>query len=301
MSDITSAEDTRLEAPLLQGRLAVLSEEPLETPSMLQKLGYLLTKPGKNYVLPAEWLQTLLRRSKSPLIAESFVRPGGWRSMEIIYRNAAPIDWLDRQALRDNPISMAARNRRKIISDLLTRLIRQHASEDHVTMLGIGAGPGWHIQTAFVDSGIEPSRVTAHLIDLDDDAFPYGRTLAARFGLHNSIHFLQGDASRIREVLPESRFQIAKLIGIIEYLTDEQLVTLLEAIREVMVPGGGLITHGFVDKYGTGKFLSRVFDLRHHQRDGEQLSRLLIQTGFRVDECEYEPAGIHPIITAIRK
>ena len=280
------------------GRLPGLSEEPLESPTAIQRLGYLLTNPGKNYLLPAEWLRALMRRSRSPLIAESFIRPGGWRSMELVYRNAEPVDWLDRQALRDNPISMAARNRRKMVTDRLTKLIQQQASKDHLALLGIGSGPGWHLQTAIIDSKMDPRRVTAYLIDRDDDAFPFGRTLAASWGLGDSIRFIQGEASGVHEALPETPIQIAKLVGIIEYLTDAELVVLLKAIRKVMTPDGGLVTHGLVDRYGTGRFLARVFQLRHFPRDLEQLRGLLDQTGFRIDDAEYEPTRIHPIITA---
>src|SRR5882757_1887909 len=95
----------------------------LECPSMLQRAGYLIGNPLKNFLLPAGWLRRQLGRSRSPLLAESFARPGGWRSMEIIYRNATAVDWFDRQALCDNPISMAARNRRKIVTGKIAGLI----------------------------------------------------------------------------------------------------------------------------------------------------------------------------------
>lgn len=52
--------------------------------------------------------------------------------MELIYRNAEPVDWLDRQALRDNPLSMGSRNRLKIITHRLATLISQYAAQ------------GWH-------------------------------------------------------------------------------------------------------------------------------------------------------------
>lgn len=283
-----------------QGRLPRLAEEPLESPSLLQRLAYLIGNPLKNRILRVSRLKKMLGRSRSRLIAESFVRPGGWRSMELVYRNAPPVDWFDRQALVANPISMAARNRRKIVTDLLTKLIRKHASHGPVTMLGVGAGPGWHLQTAMVDSELPADRVSAWLIDLDDDAFPFGRAIAQMFGIENSVHFIQGDASRISEVLPDTRFQIVKLIGIIEYLNDEQLTGMLTAIHSVMVPGATLVTHGLEDKYHTGPFLSRVFALKHHQRDAKRLREILTQTGFRVESCEYEPTGIHPIVTAVK-
>ena len=259
-----------------------------------------ITNPVKNFLIPTVRLRALMKRSRSPLIAESFVNPGSWQSMEIVYANTHPVDWLDRQALRDNPISMAARNRRKIICDRLTRLIERQNSDQHVTLLGIGAGPGRHLQSAMIESGIEPSRVTAYLIDLADEAFPFGRRLAASYGLQDSVQFIKGDARRIRESLPGIQVNIAKLVGIIEYLNDDQFIELLAAVRDVLVPDGSLVTHGLVDKYGTGAFLARVFNLRHHQRNHIRLTELLTNSGFRVTDCEYEPTGIHPIATAVR-
>src|SRR5207249_4230935 len=126
-----------------------------ETPSLWQRAGFLLTNPWRNHLLPASWLQKLVAMSASPLISESLARPGGWRAMEIIYRNDEPTDWLDRQALRDSPICMAARNRRRIVTGQLARLIRRYNTESTVTLLGIGAGPGRHVQGAIVDSGID--------------------------------------------------------------------------------------------------------------------------------------------------
>lgn len=220
--------------------------------------------------------------------------------MEIIYRNDKPVDWLDRQALRDNPVSMASRNRLKIISQRLAGLIAKQARRGSVNILGVGAGPGRHVQTAIVDSGIDPGQVTAHLIDLDDDAFEYGRALAAKMGISQSIHFRQGDARSIRETLPEMQAQIVKLVGLVEYLTDAQFHELLAAIRPVITDDATLITHGFVDAFHTRRFLDRIFHLRHRQRSAEQMHALLQSAGFRAVETVTEPVGIYPIITAVR-
>src|SRR5262249_45937815 len=165
---------------------------------------------------PAAWLRGRLRCSRSPLVAESFARPGGWRSMEIIYRNAEPVDWFDRQALRDNPISMAARNRRRIVTRKIAELIARYGDRSAVTIVGVGAGPGRHVQTAIVESGIDPARISAYLVDLDDDAFEYGRLLAARFEISRCVNFVKGDARRIREVLPAVAANIIKIVGLAE-------------------------------------------------------------------------------------
>ena len=281
----------------------VLVKEPpvsLESPSALQRTGYLLVNPWKNYLLPAGLLRKRLRQSPSPLVAESFVRPGGWRSMEIIYRNQEPVDWFDRQALRDNPISMAARNRRRIVTQKIAALIARYGKASNVTLVGVGAGPGRHVQTAIVESGIDPTRVSAFLIDLDDDAFEYGRALATRLEIDRCMHFIKGDVRQIRDSLPDVEAHVLKAVGLVEYLTDAQVVELFRALRNILVPAGSLITHGLIDAHGTGPFLARVFNLRHHQRSQRHMTALLKVAGFRVAECVTEPVGVYPIITAVR-
>jgi cyclopropane fatty-acyl-phospholipid synthase-like methyltransferase len=186
-----------------------------------------------------------------------------------------------------------------IVIDKLTGLIRQYAGESNVTLLGVGAGPGRHMQSAIVASGIDPSRVTAYLVDLDDDAFDYGRNLARELHIAASVHFIQGDARRIRETLPDIAAHVVKLVGIVEYLNDEQFLDLLAVLRDVMVPQGTLLTHGLIDAYGIRRFLARVFNLRHHRRNAEQMQSLLRAAGFRTTSCEMEPARVHPILTAV--
>jgi hypothetical protein len=107
-----------------------------------------LVDPLRNRLLPVSMLKRMANRSQSPLIQESLVRPGGWRSMNIVYQNSKPVDWMDRMAVRYNPISMATRNRRKLVTAKLTELLKSLQSEPQIQLLGIGAGPGLHLQDA---------------------------------------------------------------------------------------------------------------------------------------------------------
>lgn len=269
-------------------------------PWTVRFINKVVLNPFRNYLIPAGLIQGFLRRSRSPLIVESLVRPGSWRSMEITYRNAEPVDWLDRLALRMTPITLASRNRRKFVTARLAGLIRSCASAGPVSILGVGAGPGMQVQSALVASGVDPARVSAWLVDLDGDAFEHGRQNAARLGIEGSIHFIQGDARRISAVLPHVDPQIVKLIGLAEYLTDPQLLELLESLNRIMPEGGALVTHGLVDAWRTGPFLARVFGFRHYPRGKDQLTEILKRTGFEVAETFTEPLGIFPILVAVK-
>ncbi|MDA0834169.1 MAG: class I SAM-dependent methyltransferase family protein [Planctomycetota bacterium] len=272
----------------------------VETISPSQRFVSALMNPWKNRLLPAGVLRRLLKNSKSPLLAESFQRPGGWRSMQIIYRNDPPVDWFDDQALRTNPVSIASRNRCRIVIQKLSRAIAEIERGIPVNVVGIGSGPGVQIQSAIVNSGIDVDRVTAYLIDLDDDARDFGESVAEQLGLEGCVHFRTGDARQISNVLPDIQAHIAKLVGIVEYLNDEQLLTMLKAVASIMVPNGVLVTHGMVDALNTSRFLTRVFDLTHQHRSAEHMIGLLESAGFRCTDCTVEPTGTYPILTAKR-
>lgn len=276
-----------------------ISERPYESlPATTRFVQRRLMNPLRNHLLPARLVRGLLSFSRSPLVIESLIRPGGWRSMEITYRNDEPVDFIDRMALRQTPMSLASRNRRNYVTATIARLIREFAADGPVSILGVGAGPGLQVQNAIVASEIDPQRVTAHLIDLDDDAFAYGRQNAQRLGIAGSLHFLRGDACRIEDVLPHVAPQIVKIVGLAEYLNDRQLLDLLRTMSRIMPPGAALVTHGLIDAWGNAPFLKRVFNLRHQARTGEAMAVMLRSAGFEVAGQFVEPIGIFPILTA---
>jgi ubiquinone/menaquinone biosynthesis C-methylase UbiE len=254
--------------------------------------------PLRNRLLPVSLLKRLARNSKSPLIQESFQRPGGWRSMKIVYANSRPVDWADRMAVRYNPISMETRNRRKLVTAKLTEILKSIANKSPIHLLGIGAGPGLHLQDAVVRAGFTPDRVRIWLVDLDSDSFEYGRQCAAEHGLEKSVEFIQGDARDIRIVLPSISPDVIKIVGLLEYLTDEQATQLLSAMRDVIQPEGRLLTHGLVDRYESGPFLARTFGLKHVQRSADDVRRLLKSAGFETFAVHETPMQIYPVLLA---
>ncbi len=279
----------------------ITAQEPLEAPDVWQKIGYGVTRPLKNAIVPSVMLRKLLASSQSPLLAEALERPGGWRSMQLTYRNDQPVDWLDRQALRDNPVSMAARNRRRVVIDRLTQLIAEKNQQSIATpirILGIGAGPGQHVQHAIIRGQVDPKNVRADLIDRDADAFGYGKELARQLGIHDCVNFIQGDAIEVSTILPGVQFDIVKLIGIVEYLNDEDLVAMLNVIHGTIAQDATLLTHAFIDRFRNAPFLHRVFGLQHQYRSAEHMTELLAAASFEVADCYLEPTGTYPIITA---
>ena len=99
----------------------------------------LLLNPLANF-LPSSITRALLKLGKSELAQANWADPGGWKSMVISYE-AKPAMLSDRVLINGGTIPMALRNRRRLASRLIARLIDQ-AGHEGVHVLCLGAGPG---------------------------------------------------------------------------------------------------------------------------------------------------------------
>lgn len=246
----------------------------------------LVINPLANY-LPASWIKGWLRDGKSELALANWRDPGGWRSMVISYEGNPKRAW-DRILVGGGTIPKALRNRRKLAARLLAGLIDQTPHRAHA--LCLGAGPG-HIITDAMGQAKNDSYAT--LVDISSDAFEFGHTVARDKGLLDRVRFIQGD---VREVRIDERVDLVKMIGICEYLQDEQITAIAEALGEIMPPGSGIVFNSISKKHGTDRFFRRVFGLNMIHRTPEQLQELLAPAGFGEFQVFPEPLGVYNVV-----
>jgi len=249
-----------------------------EIPPIYQRiLNRILLYPLLNYALPVGFMRWMIQSSKSELAKEIMKTPGGWRMMRRVYEGEAPKDLIDAAAQR-SAFSMAARNRKKLFVRVLAELIRAHEKEGLVEIVGVGTGPATNAIEAMAESGVE--NVKAYCIEMDDAAFEYGRELAERFGVAEKIEYIQGDA---REVAPHVAGSpcIAKLLGIIEYLTDEQVLELFQVMRGALREGGHIVVNEISPRHALRRFTERISGWSLVYRDSDQISDLLGRAGFK--------------------
>jgi predicted RNA methylase len=253
----------------------------------------LLINPIANY-LPASITRALLRLGKSELAQANWADPGGWRSMVISYEGK-PRQLADKILVGGGTIPMALRNRRRLAGRILARLIERCDSQPaHV--LCLGAGPGMIIMPAMLEAESD-SRAT--LVDLSADAFEFGRSQAERAGLTDRIRFIQADVRDVQAHLDQPP-DIVKMLGICEYLTDAQIVTIASAAAEVMAPDAAIVYNTICPKHGTDRFFRRVFGLHMNHRSCEQLELLMRQAGFEHFQAVCEPLGVYHVVVARR-
>lgn len=251
-----------------------------------------LIDPLANH-LPASWLRAVLRFGKSELALANWADPGGWRSMVISY-DGKPTQIADKILVGAGAISMALRNRRRLAGRLLRELI--DAAEPPVQLLCLGAGPGRITIDAMTAAQNEAH---ATLVDLSADAFEFGQSLAAENGLAERMRYIQGDVRDVRQMLDRPP-QVVKMIGICEYLSDEQIVDIATAAAEVMPGGASIVFNNITRRHGNDRFFRRVFGLHMNHRSVEHLCGLMTRAGFGDFQVHQEPLGVYSVIVAHR-
>lgn len=253
-----------------------------------------LINPLVNHIIPADWLIAALRFAKSELAESNWRDPGGWRSMVISY-NGQCSQVADKVLVNAGSIPLALRNRRRLGARVIARLI-DSAGHEPVHVLCLGAGPGRIVIDAMSQAGAVSE---ATLVDLNSDAFDYGRKIAAEAGVGDRVRYIQGDVRDVRDML-ENPPDVVKMLGICEYLSDEQIVSIAEAVAEVMPPGRAIVFNSICRAHGTNDFLRRVFGLHMVHRSPYRLKQLMAEAGFGGFVSIPEPTGVYHVIVGRR-
>ena len=272
----------------VQGWLSDLEFERFGTVRRLLKK--VLINPLANY-MPAGLMRAVLRLTESELAAANWADPGGWRSMVISY-DGNPRQIADKLLVHGGAMPMALRNRRRLAARLLARLI-ERAPVEPAHVLSLGAGPGIITTDALAQAR---RKAYATLVDLNADAFEYGREYARRAGAGNRVRFLAGDIrTHIHEMLDHPP-DVVEMLGICEYLTDEQVVSIASAVNRVMAGGAPALFNSLSMAHGNDRFFRRVFGLHMNHRSARELQALMGQAGFGDFLSIPEPLGVYHVI-----
>ncbi|MCX6354262.1 MAG: class I SAM-dependent methyltransferase family protein [Candidatus Aureabacteria bacterium] len=265
-----------------------------ETLSLFRKVfNRAVINPLINYIVPTKLLLNFLNKSKSPLLHESISRPGGWRAMKLCYENGEPVDAVDKRILKDAVLTLSARNRRRMAVRVLKDLIQKYRVGGDVHIVGIGTGPGFNVLEAMVDA--ETDRVFAYCIDEDSDAFSFGEKLAEQMGLKGRVRYITGNAINLEgllEVVPH----VVKMVGILEYLTDDQVMELLRMSHRILPPGGSVLVNSITAHHGVDRYLRRVFNWHLNYRSPRKILSLFEESGFSDFHLRQDPLGVYAIL-----
>ena len=253
----------------------------------------LVFNPFANY-MPARFVRWLLRVTKSELAAANWEDPGGWQSMVISY-NPDCRQIADKVLVSAGTMPTALRNRKRLGARLIADMIDHSGRADPgrpVHVLCLGAGPGQIIGEALARTDT-PAHAT--LVDISSDAFDFGRQLAADRGLADRMKFIQADVRDLHDFLDDPP-HIVKMLGICEYLLDEEIVTIAQAVASLMPDHGSIVFNSISEAHGTDRFFRRVFGLHMHHRTPKELCGMMAQAGIGEFRVHPEPLGVYHVV-----
>lgn len=250
--------------------------------------------PVLNYVLTKKLISFFGRISKNPVILNLKDGPGSWKSM-LAHYDARPANWIDYVVNQFISFSPALRNRHKLVIHVLARLMEAYGKEQTLKLVEVGCGSGNILLQVLGQVRSRINSLRAQLFDLDADALKMGQVKSRELGLDKEIAFIHAEANQI-EMKIEAPPHIVKMIGLLEYLSDQEVVRLFESVRRFRNPQSSILISSIEEKHGIERFLKRTLNFRLNYRDPEKLTGLLSRFGYRRFHLFPEPTGLFTVI-----
>lgn len=231
----------------------------------------------------------------------------GWRALDAVYnfrKGGEGANWLVRAM--DNfwlniRNAQAVRNRLKIVKRELSAAIIKVAETKppdepvHVLSLAAGSGQGViEVAAEMVRLGVACQVL---LIDQDESAIEYGRSLAEMHNVSSSVTVRKADVVYFERSLEGQKPDIIEMCGLLDYLPWNLAVIVIKKVRRRLRQDGFFLTchiHSNWEKY----FLWQQENWGMLYRSRHQLREMLIEGGFLEANLHTEPHRIHTVAVA---
>lgn len=275
-----------------------------ETNSLFRKLVNVIFIPIL-YVLPASAVRLLKKIHKNA--EEMIVYAGTHRAMEIIYEiNPRPPAnrfqnfflsiWLGINN------SKAVRNRLRLVRREIKNKIIQLATENkEIKIINVASGSARAVFGAIDEIPSNNNlKISVIFIDKNHEAIFYSQQLASVHKYRASFQWVEDTVDNFfRTNDHKTKFNIAEIVGLLEYLNDDDILNMFSMVYKSLDSGGILITSNIVNN-SERRFFSDAIGWKMKYRSTDELSSLLISAGFLLDKMKiyYEPQRIHCVIVA---
>jgi len=198
--------------------------------------------------------------------------------------------------------SMAIRNRLLLVEEYLENAILEYSksnSESVVKILTVAGGTNKSI-IAVIDRLHNKGNVlpiSIHNIDLDKDALLVSEQMATMRNCNQYFTRITGNAFDLPLHVAENKFHIIEMVGLLDYLDEEQSVKMLALVKEAMNKNSVLVAAN-VAPNKEERFIKKLGWPKMYFRTGEHLGRLAELAGFDTVTIEVvkEPLLVHSVL-----
>jgi extracellular factor (EF) 3-hydroxypalmitic acid methyl ester biosynthesis protein len=240
----------------------------------------------------------------SRTLDRSYTKPRGYAgdfyTIEIMYNDEAAGDgrlgrFIDRWAL-NLEACRAVKNRRQFMAQAIRDVYRANRSGT-TSITSLASGPARELFDIFSADGDTPD-IKATCIDIDNQALAYAAGIADKIGVMDRFSFAQDNVVRLahgrgRTVLKPQHMIYS--IGLIDYLRDDLVVSLLNCIHDKLMPGGTAVVGNF-DLFNPSKaFMDHVIEWELIHRTSDELRTLFARSKFQDTPLDvtHEEAGVN--------
>jgi len=224
-----------------------------------------------------------------------------WKAMEIVYNHPYPQKRTFRGLIDEfywyGINCQGLRNRLKLIKDELRIAISKVDKGEEIKLISLACGSAESVIEVMAEFKAKGKIVKAILLDIDGEALERAKKVAEHYKLENQIEIVKGSTYDIIEISKNFKPQVVEMMGFLDYIKEDDAVSLLSKIREALEPNGFLITCNIspnIEQY----FLTWVINWPMVYRSPRELSEIAEKAGFKKYRLIYEPLKVHELLVA---
>ena len=225
-----------------------------------------------------------------------------WRALHIIY-NQSEVDsipgvagFVDRFWWINTTNGRAVRNRLKIAKRELRKEILARP-EQEVRVMSLAAGTAQGVIEVLTELKRDGKIVKSLLVDIDQTALDYAKNLAEKHGVGDQVETMQLNAMFAARAAKHFRPVIIEMMGLLDYLPQDQAVRLADSIRRCL-PGGGVFITCNIYPNIERHFMKWVINWPMIYRTREHLADVAISAKFSRCTVFEEPIQLHGVLVA---
>ncbi|HNY35722.1 MAG TPA: class I SAM-dependent methyltransferase family protein [Candidatus Pacearchaeota archaeon] len=224
-----------------------------------------------------------------------------WRAMDIVYNHPFTQKWTFRGAIDEfywfGLNCQGLRNRLKLIKDELRKAILKVDDGGEIRLVSLACGSAESVIEIIAEAKAKNKIIKAKFVDIDGDALERAKNLAKHYGVENQIEMHKGSIYDVIESSREFKPQIVEMMGFLDYISQEEAISLLTKIRSILELNGYLITCNICPNIEQ-HFLKWVINWPMVYRNPKDLSDIAEKSGFKDYRLIYEPLKVHELLIA---
>jgi hypothetical protein len=224
-----------------------------------------------------------------------------WKAMEIVYNHPYPQRWTFRGMIDEfywfGLNCQSLRNRLKLIKDELRIAISKVDNGEDVRLISLACGSAESVLEVMAEFKAKGKIIKAILLDIDPEALERAKKVAEHYGLQKQITIHQGSTYDIVEIAKDFKPQIVEMMGFLDYIKQEEAISLVSKIYEALEINGYLITCNISPNIEQ-HFLHWVINWPMVYRTPQEFSEVAEKSGFKNYRLIYEPLKVHGLLVA---